>query len=159
MFHAPSGAAWLGHVGFAYQISGTSNWVYGATEGEGQLFIDAGPPTNDESWSQVGTFDQVTSVFKNQLVIDGTTYHNAGYYTNYRCASTIEAYLVDAWNAVQAASTNGYDILVNNCLTKSIAILEAYYPDWSGNENPGDVQSPTFYYAFDLDGFGDVQWL
>ena len=160
MFLAPSGADWLGHVGFAYQVVGTPNWVFGGTEGDGDLFVDAGPPTNDESWYQVGTFDQVQSVFKNQLIVNGTTYHNSDYYVSYRCAVTTVANLEDAWNEVQTVSTSGYNILDNNCLTKSVAVMEAYDPNWySGGVNPGDVQSPTIYYTFDLNGFGAVQWL
>src|SRR2546423_4269206 len=51
MFHAPKGAYIFGHVGWAFSITGTSQWICGSTEevDTGTLLVPPGPMSNDES--------------------------------------------------------------------------------------------------------------
>jgi hypothetical protein len=153
MFNAPLGADGLGHAGWAYSITGTSNWIYGATEDtSASSSIPAGPPTNDESWYQTGTFAQAITTFTTQLNVNGEVYHDAGYYTSYRCAVTTESNMADAWDTVLSMSTNGYDLWSNNCLTKGVMIIQAYDP----NLIVGDASDigPNEFYENDLGFYG-----
>lgn len=114
MFNAPSGAdigvGAMGHVGWSYLVGGTSTWVYGATES----------PTYH--WHTSGNWNSMLSAFRN-----AGYGHSAGYYTQFKCTSTPTSAVGAANNAVANGEGSGYNGLTNNCLTKSVAIFNAYY--------------------------------
>jgi len=104
-----------------------------------------------ESWLLTGTFSQAMSIFKNPYVVQGRLYHPDPYYISYRCTKTSEADLPAALTAANAVSTDGYNFLTNNCLTKALAVFVAYDPTL--HLQPGDSTPPYDYYL----GLGD-QW-
>jgi hypothetical protein len=126
MFDAPSGAEVLGanygHVGWGYLIGGSTTWVFGATE------------SATYHWHTSGDWNTMLSIFS------GNRYgHAAGYYTKYKCKTTSTSSVGAANTAVSTSESNGYDALTNNCLTKSVAIFNAYYGFnlyWGGYEGP-----------------------
>ena len=85
VFFAPSGAYDLGHTGWGYQIGGTSQWIYGATENEsGQNQ----PPGHDIGyWDRQGSFNQMLNTFNNPS-IPTLNRIGSGYYTQYKCYYT-----------------------------------------------------------------------
>jgi hypothetical protein len=120
---------------------GSDKWVYGSTEdAEGLPTVAAGDPRTTYSWDAVGTFEELTSTFKKQLVIDNKVYHPSNFYADYRCASTKQALMADAWETVLTMEYSGYNVLVDNCLTKSVGILNSYDPGlglpWSQADSP-----------------------
>src|SRR5215469_3770594 len=126
LFNAPSGAdvglVAFGHVGWGYQIGGTSTWLFGATES----------PTYH--WHSSGSETTMLADFAN-----ADYGHSANYYTQYKCQGTDSSAVRAASVAVSTGESNGYNGLTNNCLTKSVAIFNAYYPFglyWGGYEGP-----------------------
>jgi len=88
-------------------------------------------------------------IFKNPYVVQGRLYHPGSYYTSYRCSKTSKADLLAALTAANAVSTDGYNFLTNNCLTKALAVFVAY--DSTLQLQPGDSTPPYDYYL----GLGD----
>jgi hypothetical protein len=136
MFNAPSGAYTLGHVGWGYLVGGTSTWVYGATEEPG------------ENWHTSGSWPQMLASFK-----DSGDYHNAGYYLYYKCQTSPTSAVGAANKQVAAGEASGYNWDNDNCLSKAVAIFEAYDGstfDYLGN---GKGWPPNFYFDNELSGF------
>lgn len=153
MINAPSGATvgpiTFGHVGWAFQVGGTSTWVFGATEnGGGSAYVPAGGDT--ESWSASGSQSQMLAAFRN-----AGHFHSAGYYTQYRCTAVANSAVGAANTAIAQAAANGYFFPTNNCLTKSVSILQAY--NAGGLGWPGYFQAPDNY--FDNLAWGPVTHL
>lgn len=124
IFNAPSGAKGWGHVGWAFQVASTTSWVYGAAEdASGARQIPPGDPKSATSWDDTDDFTKVKDVFKTKQ--HG---HPANYYTQYRCKNVDAPNIQAAKNEVQTVLYSGYSIDANNCLTKSIAVFEAYSP-------------------------------
>lgn len=149
MFNAPAGATVgpisFGHVGWAFQVAGSSTWIFGATEnGGGSAYVP--PGGNTDSWNASGSENQMFAAFKNA----GHS-HAAGYYTKWRCRtiSTTSVGAASQQIAVQAGS--GYFFPTNNCLTKSVAILNTY---GEGLGWPGYFQAPDNYF----DNLGSAGW-
>jgi hypothetical protein len=176
MFNAPSGAIGFGHVGWAYQVVGTTNWVYGSTEDiSGSPFVLPGDPASTTSWSDTSDFTGAKNKFKNILRMHGQLYHNQGYYTQYRCKNVTTADVEAANSEVQLVLHSGYFIQTDNCLTKSIAVFNAYAPSLGLQAGyfiavlpidtllvPVDVPlAPNFYYEtlLPLYGFESSQQL
>ncbi|MBR8836065.1 MAG: hypothetical protein DSM106950_19080 [Stigonema ocellatum SAG 48.90 = DSM 106950] len=117
MFKAPSGATYgvvdAGHVGWAYEVGNSGSWAFGATE------VADGKPSS--TWSKSGDWNAVLDTFKR-----GAGFHGIGYYTQYRCRNTASSAVGAANNEAQREEDNGYDFEVNNCLTKSVLIFNAY---------------------------------
>ena len=137
MFNAPSGADGLGHVGWAYLIGGTSNWIYGATEEPNQ------------SWHETGSFADMLSAFS-----DAGNYHAAGYYQYYRCETSPNSSVGAADNQVAEGEASGYNVIDNNCLTKAVAIFKAYDSGTFGSLYNGDSVGPNWYFDNALGNFG-----
>jgi len=115
MFKAPSGAFGAGHVGWAFRVDSDA-WYFGATEDTGGK--PNVPPGGDTgSWSAFGSFDRVTAEFRN---------HGANYYRQYRCRDWAGSDARRARSAIDVQAHNGYNLLANNCLDKSIAIFRAF---------------------------------
>ena len=128
MYLAPSGADNLGHVGWEVQEPGRGYWA-GSTEAAGETWIV------DETSE---------TAIHNDFKYAGY-YHSANYYTMYRCHSTPTS-AVGAAIAKARAEANSYNVVFDNCLTKSIDIFNAYY---SPTNLPWGVRWPPVEY-FDV---------
>lgn len=145
LFNAPYGAEFLqtplffGHVGWGYQDGTGDNWVYGADEGGG-VSINPGPPSSIQAWSTAGSFQQMLHDFGL-----GTHYgKGAGYYVSYKCVAVANANPAAALSAINEQYTNGYFFATNTCLTKAIAILQAYGANMA--IATGAALAPNYYY-------------
>jgi hypothetical protein len=145
------GGVAFGHVGWAFQVGGTSTWVFGATENGGGNF--SVPPGGDnESWRASGTEAQMFAAFKN-----AGHFHSTGYYTRFRCRTIANTAVGAANTAITNQANSGYLFPTNNCLTKSVAILDAY---GEGLGWPGYFQAPNNYFDnLGNAGFGPVHEL
>lgn len=154
MFNAPNGAPPFGHVGWAYQVIGTSDWTFGATEN------GPSPTAPDQSivgWYTTGTFSECTTTFATNLTLEGILFHKGDYYTRYRCITTPLTSLSAAMYEVEVLF-NTYDAVENNCLTKSIIIFKAYSSSLNSLD-PGLGLGPNYYFTNYLTGFGAIQQL
>lgn len=136
LFDAPKAPVHLGHIGWAYRWSQDhSQWDYGAT-------VDP-----HHGWRKHGSFDQMVKDFRAS--------HDAEGYYSYRCENTLAADQRDANTMVNRVNGKDYNLMVNNCLTKSIQIIKAY--DESGGLNglpDGHWTAPNYYYTETLDKAG-----
>lgn len=134
MFDAPKGALSLGHVAWAFRWSdGSDTWDYGATLADG-------------NWEKHGS--------EQQILHDFATSTDSGGYQSYRCRDTA----ADDQNTAETTVTTGfarsYNLIDDNCLTRSLEIFKAY--DGSGGLNSlpsGKFVFPNAYYNYDLSGW------
>jgi hypothetical protein len=154
LFSAPYGViptgGLIGHTGWGYQDGTGSDWTFGATEG------NLNPLGPDNSWMESGTFAEMLNAFGN-----GTHYSKGpGYYLQYRCTTVADSNPSAALATAQQEAANGYNLFTNNCLTKSVTILQAYNVPNLPNVPllpPGDL--PNYYFDNELPtGFGSVQY-
>lgn len=143
MINAPSGATVagdlaLGHVGYAFLDPGPGTWWYGATENGGSsIYIPPGGDT--ETWIYSATsMDAMLADFT-----DGGPFHSVGYYTQYRCNNVSNSAAQAAIAKQSETAASGYNGLTDNCLTKSVAILNAY---GEGLWYNGDAEGPNNYF-------------
>jgi hypothetical protein len=136
LFDAPKAPLHLGHIGWAYRWSADpGQWDYGAT-------VDA-----RHGWRKHGSFQQMLADFRKS--------HDAEGYSSFRCKNTPAADQRDADAVASLVNGKGYNIMVDNCLTKSIRIIKAY--DESGGLNAlpaGHWTAPNYYYTQILDKAG-----
>jgi hypothetical protein len=135
MFLAPDHVFGLGHVGWAYRRGDGRNWDYGSTKG------------TTSSWRKSGAFADVLTGFRDAK-------DSSGPYTSYRCRNTDGRDPDRASAKADQVAAEPYDILTNNCLTRSLEIFEAY--DTGGDLNSlgeGKLTAPRWYFDNDLDGF------
>jgi hypothetical protein len=150
MINAPRGATvgpiTFGHVGWAFQEGGTSRWFFGATEnGGGSAYVPPGGDT--QSWSaSANSQNDMLVAFKN-----AGHFHAAGYYTQWRCHTIPNTAVGAAITEINNQAASGYVFPTNNCLTKSVAILNAY---GEGLGWPGYFQAPDNYF----DNLGNAGW-
>jgi hypothetical protein len=155
MFNAPNaGVNIFGHVGWAYQVVGTQNWTFGATENGPSIIA---PEQSIVGWYTTGTFSECTETFANGLTLEGISFHSEDYYTQYRCIATPLTSLSAALYEVEILFDT-YDAVLNNCLTKSILIFQAYSSSLD-SLNPGLGLGPNYYFTNYLTGFGAIQQL
>ncbi len=130
----------IGHVGWSWQIGGTGIYVYGSTEGRDDLHIPKGQQNG--FWEVQGNYESMMNAFK------------AKNYINYNCEKVENIDINAAYTKVVETKVSGYDVIGNNCLDHTIAILIAYnakgFPteflpkDWfnelsiEGNNNGGN---------------------
>ncbi|MEZ0106030.1 hypothetical protein ABH920_000011 [Catenulispora sp. EB89] len=134
MFDAPKGALSLGHVGWAFRWSdGSDTWDYGAT-------------LANSNWEKHGT--------EQQMLHDFATANDSGGYQSYRCKDTATDDQSIAESTVTAGFARSYNLINDNCLTRSIEIFKAY--DGSGGLNSlpdGKFVFPNAYFNYDLSGW------
>jgi hypothetical protein len=125
MFFAPSGANWLGHVGWAFEEGKKDNWIYGATENpDGNNHGPNPDKATTGSWSYSAPWWRVLSDFR-----ANKDFHGAGYYQYYRCTNTGGSSVGAAIRMADATQYDGFDGVANNCLTKAVRIYRAYDGD------------------------------
>ena len=157
-FLAPLGASGFGHIGWGYQVSGTSTWAYGATENNGgSVFVPRGGNTG--YWQHNGNFRQMLAEFSGN---NGN--HQAGYYTVYRCTPVNNSAVGAANQAAINTQIGGYQVPNNDCLTHALSIAKTYgadidhiYPykrDTAGRIVSGFSDSPTDYFYALRGGWG-----
>lgn len=136
LFDAPKEPMHAGHVGWAFRWStNLSQWDYGATLGP------------DKGWRKHGSFER--------MLHDFATSPNAGGYRSYRCTVTLGSDQRAANAAVNRLNGRRYELLTDNCLTKSIEIVKAYDDSRGLDGMPGGGWSvPNAYYTFALDDSG-----
>lgn len=149
MINAPRGATVgdvsFGHVGWAFQEGGTGRWFFGATEnGGGNAYVPPGGDT--QSWSVSGSESDMFAAFR-----EAGHFHSAGYYTQWRCRTIPSTAVGAALGEITKQDASGYVFPTDNCLTKSVAILNAY---GEGLGWPGYFQAPNNYF----DNLGNVGW-
>ncbi len=135
MFNAVAGAVIDGHVGWAFDVPGGSEWIYGSTDDDPAGDFNVPPGQNNGAWSASGNWNQVLSTFRNSPI---------GYNT-YRCISTPTSAVGGALNIVHQIPGWGYNALGNNCLDDAYRVLNAY----RGGEMPAPpwAASPDDYYV------------
>ncbi|MCX5398947.1 Tat pathway signal protein [Streptomyces sp. NBC_00102] len=135
-----------GHVAWAIRDpKHAEHWIWGATEGyRGKAVIAAG--SENGSWIKGGSWNDLRASLRR----DGR--HRAGYYDAYRCINTAGGDLKAAQRTFRTGKSSGYNVGLNNCLTKSIAIFRTYSPALSTKHLPkGEVVPPRNYFATSLD--------
>ena len=154
LFSAPHGAVpdggLVGHIGWGFQNGTSDDWTFGATEGIAPVpYVP--PGGNTDSWQESGTFAAMLNAF-------GTGDHPFSkgefYYLQYRCTKVTSSNPSAALAEVQAKDATGYNLVNDNCLTKAVAILQAY--NVAGLPNvplfpPGDL--PDTYFSSELPAF------
>lgn len=157
-FLAPDAAYGAGHNGWAFRLA-DGRWVEGATENNtpnevlglfdeaddsGSFYVE--PDADADSWMRtVDSFAQVRADFRGALSRNGRSLHDAGYYTQQRCADRPAPDPVAAVAKARELTASGYWVGEDNCLTKAVEILEAYgatLPD-ATYETPNDYMSWT----------------
>ncbi|MEU4302914.1 hypothetical protein [Kitasatospora aureofaciens] len=109
------GAGPVGHIGWAFRNGTSSTWTFGATE------------NNDKTGKTNGTFIE-TSSWNTMLSTFKKRHSGNQQYVKYRCLNTPSSDTAKAQQAARTSATNGYNLLSNNCLTKSVDIFHAYSP-------------------------------
>jgi hypothetical protein len=152
-FIEPQGAAIagqnFGHIGWGYQVAGTSTWVFGATENpNGSAFIQ--PGDFNGAWKATGTWDDMLDAFTSQTYYPSHAVNPASNsngpsapYTSYKCEIVANSAVGAANNAAAATFTAGYLGLTNDCLTAVISVLSAYNAQ---NLNPATDFGPNYWY-------------
>jgi hypothetical protein len=135
MFLAPEHVFGLGHVGWAYRSADATSWGFGSTR------------SASASWHKTGTFADVLSGFQGAG-------DSSGAYKAYRCRNTDGHNEPAAGARADQVEAEDYDVLTNNCLTRSLEIFHAY-DDTGGLASLGEgrLTAPRWYFDHDLDGF------
>jgi hypothetical protein len=140
MFDAPKGALDLGHVAWAFRWSdGSDTWDYGAT-------------LQDHDWEKRGS--------EQQMLHDFATATDSGGYRSYRCKDTAAGDQRAAEAAAAAGFARPYNLIDDNCLTRSVQVFKAY--DGSGGLNglpDGKLVFPNAYFNYSLAGWDDAKSL
>jgi hypothetical protein len=141
IFASPQAVGGLGHAGWAFRTKLTGpdeEWTVGATEAP------------DRTWSTAGlTSHQALAAFQSGEV-------SAGEYRVYRCQDTAQADSAAAGAKAQQVDTRnggGYFLIGNNCLTKSVAILDAYGSTAPMLAADSAGMAPNVFISIWLDGF------
>ncbi|NDZ73731.1 Tat pathway signal protein [Streptomyces sp. SID10362] len=128
-----------GHVAWSIRDpKNSSHWIWGSTEGRGNdTYIPAGSANG--SWIKGGTWTQLRSSI------------STASYDYYRCINPASGNLKAAQQTYGRMKTNGYALLTNNCLTKSLAIFRSYSPALTNAYLPdGKSKAPNYYFTTSL---------
>ena len=138
----------FGHVGWAFQLP-DGTWEFGANEGP----LHKGQPidlSGSRTWYKTGTYDYMDAIFKNalgSLKAGQHYYHNAGFYTDIACkdVTTNTAKVMAAENLVKKQQDEKYVLVLEDCLTDAVAVLNAY--GVGGLPNQYLEPQPNVYYT------------
>ncbi|WP_327281360.1 MULTISPECIES: Tat pathway signal protein [unclassified Streptomyces] len=140
LFQDREGAGGAGHVAWAIRDPKDSgHWIWGATEGPANgTYVPAG--SSNGSWIKGGTWKQLRASI------------SLARYDNYRCTNTAGGNLKAAQQTYGRMKANGYAVLTNNCLTKSLEIFRSFAPALTGSSLPEGRTTPNDYFENSLDG-------
>ncbi|GAA4639784.1 hypothetical protein GCM10023196_102780 [Actinoallomurus vinaceus] len=133
MFNATEGANGLGHVGWAFRVGPADDWIYGATE------------SASWNWQRESNYATMLATFR--------TTNGRGYYDHFRCKDTTNSSVTAAKNKVNQVYSRPYNVVNDNCLTRSVEIFKAYDSSFNNLGN-GIGNGPNWYYDNQLIGFG-----
>ncbi|MEU2060987.1 Tat pathway signal protein [Streptomyces sp. NPDC013455] len=139
LFQDKEGARGAGHVAWAIRDpKNSSHWIWGATENaEGDSYT--APGKNNGSWIKGGSWTQLRGSV------------SLTRYDYYRCINTANGDLTTAQQTYRQMKANGYAVLTNNCLTKSLAIFRSYSPALTSAYLPdGKSKAPNYYFTTSL---------
>lgn len=133
-----AGIANFGHIGWGYQVAGSSTWIFGSTENpNGSPHIDA--PKFNGAWSASGswgtmldTFTRQTSYPSSSVTSQSTSPRPSAPYTKYKCESVSNSAVGAANNAASANVSAGYNLpgwngaAGNTCLDAVYRVFQAY---------------------------------
>ncbi len=139
IFDARYGALGEGHVGWGYQVGGTTTYVFGATEGSNAWNGYADKGQFNGFWSGQGNRNAMLAAFRGTY---GGRHQN--YYTGYRCERVANSAVGAANAKVTWAKNNGYNVFGNNCMDHAYAILSAYGAN--GMEAPWWAVEPNTWF-------------
>ncbi len=129
MFYAPASiiSEEVGHVGWAFRLTADDRWEFGGTE-----YIWA-----KDNWIKTGTWRDVLASFKSPPV-------KASRYMTYRCLDWPKAWMdpVAADKTARAAHSRPYTLTIDNCLTRSVEVFNAY----GLSLPPGELEYPRHYF-------------
>ena len=129
MFHAPVSVIGqeVGHVGWAFRTTTGDRWEFGGTEF-----------SKDNNWIRTGDWRNVLSSFKSPPT------SVRGHYTEYRCLEWPKEWMdpMAAAREAKEGQARHYDLLIDNCLTRSVAIFNKY----GLNLAPGEAEYPSTYF-------------
>lgn len=122
----------LGHIGWGFQVAGTSTWIYGSTENPNGSTVIFAPQFNG-AWSASGTWNDMLNTFTLQSHYPShavnkasTATHPGAPYTQYKCEAVANSNVTKAKAAAQANATSGYLPGTNDCLNAVYNVLHAY---------------------------------
>jgi hypothetical protein len=129
MFHAAVSVIGqeIGHVGWAFRTAPGDRWEFGGTE-----FLDF------NNWIHTGNWQNVLAAFRSPP----TPIH--AQYGDYRCLDVPTAFMHPTAANITAhlGQLRRYDLLLDNCLTRSVEVFNAYGLDLP----PGDLEAPSTYF-------------
>ncbi|MET8080864.1 hypothetical protein [Streptomyces sp. NPDC005303] len=117
----------VGHVGWAFRTTTGDRWEFGGTEFSA-----------DNNWIRTGSWQNVLSSFKSPPT------SVKGHYTEYRCLDWPKAWMdpVAAAREAKEGQARNYDLLIDNCLTRSVAIFNGYGLSLAS----GETEYPSTYF-------------
>lgn len=129
MFYAPASiiSEEVGHVGWAFRLTTGDRWEFGGTE---NIWAK-------DNWIKTGTWQQALSSFRSPPV-------TASRYTTFRCLDWPKAWMnpVAADKTARAAHSRPYTLTIDNCLTRSVEVFNAY----GLSLPPGELEYPKNYF-------------
>ncbi|MFJ6918644.1 Tat pathway signal protein [Streptomyces sp. NPDC101133] len=146
LFQDQQGAEGAGHVAWAIRDpKNSSHWIWGSTDGfNGAREILPGRPNG--SWIEGGKWKEMrgeTTSKKTPIALRTYDY--------YRCINTAGGNLAAAQKAYTQNVHNGYQLLINNCLTKALSIFRSYSPALTSSHLPsGKYKAPNYYFTTSL---------
>ncbi|WP_433178089.1 hypothetical protein [Actinoallomurus sp. CA-150999] len=142
MFNAPSAVLGAGHVGWAFEVGTSGQWVFGATDDNAAGDYAVPPGQYNGAWTGSGDFTAARNTFRDSSIG----------YTRYRCKNTPTSAVGGATQLANDAKNWGYTAFGNNCLDHAWTILTAY----RGGEMPDPWSNiiPNNFFGYGLDDYG-----
>ena len=146
MFNAPNAASGFGHVGWAFEVGTSGQWVFGATDDDpaGDPYVAQG--NYNGAWSSSGNFNAALGTFRASTIG----------YTRYRCVNTPTSAVGAAVQQANAAPGWGYTLFGNNCLDHAYRILTTYRGGVMSSPSLTIIPDDAFVGGLTHDGWGPI---
>jgi len=148
VLNAPDAANGYGHAGWAVMDAG-GNWFSGATE------VKANEHKPEASWSR-GPEPEA------EMLRHFHTKRPVAPYTRFRCRDVANPNPGNAVNKFAELAKQDYNLITNNCLTRSMNTIRAYSEDAvTGLPGPGVGDGPNGYFEAQLwkANWEPINWL
>jgi hypothetical protein len=116
VFNAPNAAFGNGHVGWAFEVGISGQWIFGATDDNAAGDPYVPPGAFNGAWVGSGSGAAARAAFRASPIG----------YTRYRCINTLTSAVGGAIQQANAAKGWGYTLFTNNCLDHAYRILSTY---------------------------------